>query len=206
MMPEMDGFEFCKQLKSDERTSHIPIVMLTAKANIESRIEGLEIGADDYLTKPFDANEIKVRVRNLLAIRETLKNYYSKGIIDLKPTQIKVNSVDENFILKAKEIIEQNLSDSKFDIELFANAMSVSSVQLRRKIKALTNQTIVEFIRSYRIERAAQLISQNAGNISEIAFNVGFDSVSYFGKIFQEIHGVSPSEYRSNNQKQDKFI
>lgn len=201
MMPEMDGFEFCKLLKSDERTSHIPIVMLTAKANIESRIEGLELGADDYLIKPFDANEIKVRVRNLLAIRETLKNYYQKGIIDLKPTQIKVNSVDESFILRAKEVIERNLSDSKFDIELFADSMSVSSVQLRRKIKALTNQTVVEFIRYYRIERAAQLLSQNAGNISEIAFQVGFDSVSYFGKIFQDIHGVSPSEYRSNNQK-----
>jgi signal transduction histidine kinase/CheY-like chemotaxis protein len=198
MMPEMDGFEFCKQIKSDQKTSHIPIIMLTAKANIESRIEGLELGADDYLIKPFNSNEIKARVRNMILIREKIKNYFTQKVIDLKPNEIKVSSSDEIFIRKIKQVVENNIANSQFNVEQFSNEMDMSMVQLRRKIKALTSQTIVEFIRMYRLERAAQLLAQHAGNVSEIAFNVGFDSLSYFSKVFQESYGVSPSEFRDN--------
>ncbi|MER0438065.1 response regulator [Emticicia sp. W12TSBA100-4] len=202
MMPEMDGFEFCKVLKADEKTSHIPIVMLTAKANIESRIEGLELGADDYLIKPFNSQEMQARVKNLLVIREKLKKYYQKNN-NQKPLDpnVKVNVVDEHFIKKVLEVLDTHLSDSQFSIEQLADKLSLSTTQLRRKIKALCNQTIVEFIRSYRLEKAAQLLSQNAGNVSEIAFNVGFDSLSYFGKVFQETYGVLPSEYKEKAQK-----
>lgn len=202
MMPEMDGFEFCKILKADEKTSHIPIIMLTAKANIESRIEGLELGADDYLIKPFNNQEMEARVKNLLVIREKLKKYYQKNNTQiLVDTHVKTNIIDEQFIKKIKDIIENHLSDSQFSIEQLANEVSLSTTQLRRKIKALSNQTIVEFIRLYRLEKAAQLLNQNAGNISEIAFNVGFDSLSYFSKVFQETYGVSPSDFRENFQK-----
>ncbi|MBA4853888.1 ATP-binding protein [Emticicia sp. BO119] len=198
MMPEMDGFEFCKVLKSDEKTSHIPIIMLTAKANIESRMEGLELGADDYLTKPFYKEEILVRVRNLILIREKLKKWYGKEVVELKPDEIKVNSIDEAFLLKAKAIIEKNLSDSQFDLGRFAGEMAMSTVQLRRKIKALTNQTAVEFIRRYRLQRAANLLRQKAGMVSDIAYQVGFESLPYFTKVFQEEFEITPSEYANS--------
>ncbi|GAB2612706.1 hypothetical protein GCM10027035_06370 [Emticicia sediminis] len=202
MMPEMDGFEFCKILKADEKTSHIPIIMLTAKANIESRIEGLELGADDYLTKPFNSQEMQARVKNLLMIREKLRKYYQKNnnqkLVDV---DVKVNVIDEHFIKKVLGVLDTHLSDSQFSIEQLAEELSLSPTQLRRKIKAMCNQTIVEFIRNYRLEKAAQLLRQNAGNVSEIAFNVGFDSLSYFGKVFQEIYGVLPSEYKEKAQK-----
>lgn len=202
MMPEMDGFEFCKILKADEKTSHIPIVMLTAKANVESRIEGFELGADDYLIKPFNSQEMQARVKNLLVIREKLKKYYQRNSNE-KPEDkdIKINIIDERFLKRVKEIIDAHLSDSQFSIEQLADEVSLSTNQLRRKIKALSNQTIVEFIRVYRLEKAAYLLSQNAGNVSEIAFNVGFDSLSYFSKVFQETYGVLPSDFRGIPQK-----
>lgn len=202
MMPEMDGFEFCKILKADEKTSHIPIVMLTAKANVESRIEGFELGADDYLIKPFNNQEMEARVKNLLVIREKIKKHYQKkGNQNPVGTDVKINVIDEQFIKKIRDIIDINLSDSQFSIEKLADVMTLSTTQLRRKVKALSNQTIVEFIRMYRLEKAAQLLAQNAGNVSEIAFNVGFDSLSYFSKVFQEVYGVLPSDYRDNYQK-----
>ncbi|WP_188771322.1 response regulator [Emticicia aquatilis] len=198
MMPEMDGFEFCKILKADEKTSHIPIVMLTAKANVESRIEGFQLGADDYLTKPFNSHEMQARVKNLLVIREKLKKYYQQSEkTEVIEAEIKINLIDERFIQKVRETIDANLANSQFSIEQLADEVSLSTTQLRRKIKALSNLTIVEFIRLYRLEKAAHLLSQNAGNVSEIAFNVGFDSLSYFAKVFQETYGVLPSDYRS---------
>ena len=199
MMPEMDGFEFCKRLKSDEKTSHIPIIMLTAKANIESRIEGFELGADEYLIKPFNTNEIVARVKNLILTRESLKKYFTKDIIELKPSEIKVNSIDKAFIIKAKSIIEKNLSNSQFDLENFAQEMSMSTVQLRRKIKALTNNTVIEFIRHYRLHQASNLLKQKSGTVSDIAYQVGFESLSYFTKMFQEEFGMTPSEYIAAN-------
>jgi len=195
MMPRLDGFGFCKLLKSDEKTSHIPIVMLTAKATIESKIEGLELGADDYLTKPFDREELLVRVNNLVAQRELLRQKYDKQIVDLKPTEVKVLSIDEKFINRAIEIIEQNLSKSEFTIEQFANEMSMTSVVLRRKIKAVTNQSTTHFVRKYRLQKAANLLLHNTDTVSNIAYQVGFESLSYFTKAFQEEFEKSPSEY-----------
>ncbi|GGD44340.1 hypothetical protein GCM10011514_05360 [Emticicia aquatilis] len=197
MMPEMDGFEFCKHIKSDERTSHIPIIMLTAKANIESRIEGLELGADDYLIKPFNKEEVEARVKNLIAIRENLKKYYSKDLVKENPDAVKISAVDAGFLNKIKEIIEENIGNTNFDVEQFAAAMNMSSVQLRRKIKSLTNYTVVEFVRNYRLQKAAEMLTQKTGNVSEIAYRVGFESLPYFSKTFQEFYGVSPSEYTS---------
>lgn len=194
MMPVMDGFEFCKKLKSAEKTSHIPVVMLTAKGSMESRIEGLELGADDYLTKPFNADEIKARVGNLIKTREKLRQLYSQRIVELKPTEIKVSSMDEAFMEKAKAIVEKHLSESAFDMGRFADEMNMTAVQLRRKLKALTNYTSNEFVRKYRLERAAQLLAQKSATVSEIAFDVGFENLSYFSKMFQEEFGKLPSE------------
>jgi signal transduction histidine kinase/DNA-binding response OmpR family regulator len=199
MMPEMDGFEFCKTIKSDERTSHIPVIMLTAKADVSSRIEGFELGADDYLTKPFNSTEIISRVKNLVLTRESLKKHYYSQTANSNQIDIKIQSADEKFLARANEIIEQNIADTQFNVDLFASSMNLSSVQLRRKIKALTNLTVVEFIRIYRLNKAAILLKNKAGNISEIAYMVGFDSLTYFGRMFQEVYSMSPTEYRNLN-------
>jgi DNA-binding response OmpR family regulator len=195
MMPKMDGFELCKSIKTNEKTSHIPVILLTAKATIESRIEGFEHEADDYLTKPFNRKEIKARVRNVILVREKMKNYFSEKVVNLKPNEIKVSSLDEIFIQKAIAIIEQNLSDSKYDVVQFSQEMNMSASQLLRKLKALTNLTANEFIRDFRLHRAAELLSKKSGTVSEIAFQVGFEHLSYFSKVFQEKFGQLPSEY-----------
>jgi signal transduction histidine kinase/DNA-binding response OmpR family regulator len=195
MMPEMDGFEFCEYLKTNELTSHIPVIMLTAKANIESRIEGLELGADDYLIKPFNAKEIQVRVKNLIEKQLKLQEYFGNNSIDLKPSEVKVNSMDVEFINKAKEVLEKHLANKDFGAEEFAKEMALSQKQFLRKLKALTNLTINEFIRDFRLQRAAYLLSEKSANISEIAFQVGYESLSYFAKTFKEKYGKLPSEY-----------
>ncbi|MCU0324488.1 MAG: ATP-binding protein [Spirosomaceae bacterium] len=196
MMPEMDGFEFCKRMKTDEKTSHIPIIMLTAKANVESRIEGLGLGADDYLIKPFHKEEIEVRARNLISIRENLKKQFSKEIINLNPEEIKVNSIDAKFLNKIKEVVESNITNQRFDVEQFASAMNMSAVQLRRKMKSLTNFTVVEYVRNFRLQKAANLLKHKTASVSEIAYQVGFESLPYFSRVFQEHYGVPPSEYK----------
>lgn len=195
MMPEMDGFEFCKTLKSDERTSHIPVIMLTAKAKIESKIEGFELGADDYLLKPFNTDEIKARVKNLIEKQKRLRELYVGKTIDLKPSEIWVNSLDEAFLLKIKQILEKNLSESSFGAEQFADEMNLSHYQLSRKLKALTNQNINEFIRDFRLQRAADLLSKKAATVSEIAYQVGYENLSYFTKSFKGKFGKPPSEF-----------
>lgn len=195
MMPRLDGLGFCKILKSDEKTSHIPVVMLTAKANVESRIEGFELGADDYLTKPFNKEELQVRVRNLVNQREILRQKYNRQVVDLKPTEVILPSIDEKFINKAKEVVEKYISKSEFNVEQFAEEMNLSSVVLRRKIKAVTNQSATQFVRKYRLQKAANLLQNSADTVSNIAYQVGFESLSYFTRAFQEEFGKSPSEY-----------
>ena len=196
MMPEMDGFEFCKYLKTHELTSHIPVVMLTAKANMESRIEGLALGADDYLIKPFNTQEIKVRVKNLLDKQENLRQYFTRNNAEIE--SVKINPIEIIFFTKTKDILAKHLSESTYEVEHFCQEMNMSSSQLRRKIKALTNQTIVEFIRDFRLQTAAELLMNYS--VSDVAFRVGFESLSYFTKAFQEKFGVLPSEFKGKKE------
>jgi transcriptional regulator GlxA family with amidase domain len=190
----MDGVELCKKLKTDERTSHIPVIMLTAKATVESRIEGLETGADAYMTKPFNMQELQTRLKNLIEQRKILRERFSKEA-ELGPSDIAVTSVDEKFLNKAIQIIEDNLGDFDFDVTAMTVEIGMSRMQLFRKLKALTNQTPSEFIRTIRLKRAAQLLKKNFGNVAEITYEVGFNNLSYFAKCFRELYGVSPSEY-----------
>jgi len=194
MMPKMDGVELCEKLKTDERTSHIPVIMLTAKTSVEDRIEGLETGADDYLTKPFNIKELRVRVKNLIEQRQKLRERFRKELM-LEPREIAVTSADERFITQSLEIIEKNLSDQDFNVEQFGSELAMSRMQLFRKIKALTDQSPSEYIRTIRLKRAAQLIKSNYGNLAEITYEVGFNNPSYFAKCFRELYGVAPSEY-----------
>ena len=194
MMPRMDGLELCRHLKTDERTSHIPVIMLTARASVESKLDGLETGADDYVTKPFHPQELHIRVRNLIDGRRNLRARFGREV-KLQPKDITVSSADEKFLQNAIAVVEKHMSDSDFSVEALENEMMMSKMQLYRKLKALTDQSPSEFVRTLRLKRAASLISQRSGNISEIAYEVGFNNLSYFAKCFKDHYGVPPSEY-----------
>jgi len=193
MMPEMDGYSLCKKLKADERTSHIPVILLTARAGEEDKLNGLETGADDYLTKPFSSKELSLRVRNLIEIRQTLRKKFSSSLI-IKPKEIATGSIDKLFLEKAMNVVEKNISNDKFSVEEFSSEMSLSHSQLHRKLKALVNQSAIQFIRSIRMQRALELLQSNSGNIAEVAWQVGFGDPSYFTKTFSKHFGYLPSD------------
>jgi DNA-binding response OmpR family regulator len=201
MMPEMDGYELSRKLKSDERTSHIPVIILTARAGMESKIEGLETGADDFIIKPFDTDELLVRIRNLILQRKILQERFLKNaeIIGLNRLMglpdSGITPVDQQFLRKAISMVEQHLDDDKFTVEKFIEAMAVSQMQLYRKLKALVNLSTSEFIRFVRLNNAALLLRQQAGNIAEIAYAVGFNNPSYFAECFKKQFGQTPSEF-----------
>jgi signal transduction histidine kinase/DNA-binding response OmpR family regulator len=202
MMPKMDGFEFCHRIKTKELTSHIPVILLTARAAREDKLEGLDTGVDDYVTKPFDADELRARVRNLIEQRRRLRERFSREIT-LQPKDIAITTYDERFLSRAMEIVEKHISNPDFSTETFAKQMGVSRMQLNRKLRALTDQATGEFVRSMRLKRAAQLLANKGGTtIVEIAYEVGFSSPAYFAKCFREQFGLSPSEYvrRANKQ------
>ena len=194
MMPKMDGYALSKQLRGDEKTSHIPIIMLTARAEETDKIAGLEIGVDDYLTKPFSPNELQARVRNLIALRKRLRERFS-GTTLIKPSEVTVASVDQKFLERLQEIVEANMENEDFDLQTLSAKTGMSERQLERKLKALIGQTPNQFVRSMRLQRAKQLLEQNAGTVSEIAYMVGFNSIPYFSKVFRKAFGKPPSEY-----------
>lgn len=194
MMPEVDGVELSNTLKTNEKTSHIPIILLTAKADRNTKLDGLKTGADDFLTKPFDNEELKVRIQNLIAQREKLKAKYEQTL-RLSPSKIKVQSPEESFIKRALEIVDINLSNSEFTVQAFQKEVGMSRMQLHRKLKALTNFSASEFIRDIRLQRAADLLSQNSLTISEVAYSCGFNSTSYFTQCFAQKFGIPPSKH-----------
>lgn len=194
MMPRMDGVKMCNKLKTDERTSHIPVIMLTAKAEEEDKLVGLETGADAYIIKPFSMKEVKVRVRKLIEQRKKLRDRFSREIT-LEPKDITITSIDEKFLLNTMAVIEEHMDDNEFEVRKLQDEVGMSRMQLFRKLKALTGQTPSEFIRTIRLKRAAKLIEQNFGNIAQVAYEVGFNNLSYFAKCFKEFFKVAPSEY-----------
>jgi len=202
MMPEMDGFELCEKLKSDERTSHIPVILLTAKADLNSKIVGLEFGADDYISKPFEADELKVRSKNLIEQRKKLREKFTK-MIDVKPKVIATTSMDEQFLQRLLTIFEDHISEPDFSTEDFAREVGISRMNLNRKLQALTNQSTHEFIRSLRLKRAAQLLKMTAGPIFEVAYQVGFTNTSHFAKAFRNMYGQSPSAFSEAEKYQN---
>ncbi|MEB2778138.1 response regulator [Algoriphagus sp. D3-2-R+10] len=195
MMPKMDGIELCRELKTDVHTSHIPVIMLTAKAGIENKIEGLETGADDYLTKPFDGKELLVRSRNLIEQRQKLRELYGNKEIQLDPRKVTATSIDQKFLEQVLELLETNFSDPEFGVPHMQDALAMSKTQLHRKLKALTNEAPGELLRNFRLKRAAQLLLQKSDSVTQIAYMVGFNNLSYFAKCFKELYGVAPSTY-----------
>ena len=198
MMPIMDGTTMCKQIKSNIATSHIPVILLTAKTSEDAQKQGYTLGADAYITKPFDANMLEIRVTNLLKSRKNLIDKFRKDII-LQPKELTVTSTDELFLQKAIGLVEDNLSNPEFMVNDFINEMGMSRSVLYRKLKALTDQSLTEFIRTIKLKRAGQLITQSQLNISEIAFDLGFNDLKHFRKSFQKLFNELPSEYRQNH-------
>ena len=194
MMPEMDGYTFCSEIKKDELTSHIPLILLTARAGHEDKMEGLETGADDFLVKPFDSQELAARVKNLIEQRRNLRRRFSREPY-LSFNKITTTSVDERFLSQLKTIIEDNITNPGLDVNYLAEEMGNSYTHLYRKIKALVGLSPAAFIRLVRLTKAQQLLKNNHGNISEVAFEVGFESLHYFSRCFSKQYGMSPSVF-----------
>ncbi len=195
MMPEKDGFELCDTLKQDERTSHIPIILLTAKADLDSRISGLERGADAYLTKPFEQKELLIRLKKLLELRKRLQERYKT--FDFKPFEEEnPTSREDAFLIKVQKLIEENISDDNFGNVQLAKKMNLSESQLYRKIKALTDKSPVPFIRSVRLYKGKELLQSTEMNVSEVAYEVGFTDPAYFSRVFSKEFNISPNAIR----------
>jgi signal transduction histidine kinase/ligand-binding sensor domain-containing protein/DNA-binding response OmpR family regulator len=202
MMPVMDGIELCRKLKSDVRTSHIPIVLLTARTAALYKLEGFETGADDYLTKPFRLDELKIRMKNILNNRKLLRERYMKEAL-LQPRELLVASPDEKFLMKLIRIIEDHIDQAELKVELLTQELAMSHSVIYKKIKALTGQSLVEFVRDIRLKRAAQLLSQNALSVTEICYQVGFTDRRYFSQVFKKKYGKTPTEFA--NKKDSKI-
>ncbi len=199
MMPGKDGYEVCHYLKNDIRTSHIPIILLTAKSAREEKLEGLHQGADDYLIKPFDSEELEVRVRNLIALRKQLRTRFSKSIA-IKPSEVSTNSMDQQFMKNALYIVEKHMADENFNIDIMTREIGMSATQLNHKLRSLIDKSTNQFIKSIRLQRAADLLAQDTGTISEIAFQTGFRSSAYFAASFKSHFGATPKLYKEKNK------
>ena len=194
MMPKMDGIEFCEKIKSEIKTSHIPVILLTARTSLIFKMEGLESGADDYINKPFNVKELMLKVRNHIHRMEQLREKFntSKNIV---PSEVTFSSIDEELLQKAIAVVEKNIGNEFFDIPLFCEELGVSRTMLFSKIKAWTEMTPNEFIQSMRMKRAAQLLEQNKLSVSQICYKVGYKNPKYFSRSFQKHFKLTPSQY-----------
>ena len=195
MMPNMDGFEFSKIIKGNQETSHVPIVMLTAKTSTESKIASYEQGVDNYLTKPFNTKELKSILYNLSSNRRKLQQIYARELVDLKPNEVRVDSKEKQFLDSLKNYLEENFSNSNLSVSDIATFLKMSDTQLRRKLKSISNYSPNEYLRMFRLKKAADLLDSKSNSVSEIAYQVGFENLSYFSKVFQKEYNCQPSEY-----------
>ena len=194
MMPEMDGLSLCRHLKENEKTAHIPVILLTARTSTVFKVEGFNSGADAYVTKPFNPKVLKAQVSSILQARKKLKEYFSK-IVTLEPTNIEITSFDEKFLNEIIALVENNLTNDLLSRDFLAQSMAMSPSTFYRKIKTLTGHTTNAFIRSIRLKRAGQMMHDSGLNISEIAYQVGYNDLKYFRTCFREQFGMNPSEY-----------
>lgn len=203
MMPVMDGFELCKNIKMNFDCSHIPVILLTAKNTLQSKIEGLEIGADAYIEKPFSPEYLQVQIANLLANRNKIKEYFAHSpLVHIK--SIAYSRSDETFLEKLNEAIYNNLEDQNLDVEKLAKVMNMSRPTLFRKIKSISDMTPNELINISRLKRAAELLAEGSYKIYEVADMVGYSSQTNFGRLFHKQFGMTPSDYVSRKQAEKK--
>jgi signal transduction histidine kinase/ligand-binding sensor domain-containing protein/DNA-binding response OmpR family regulator len=200
MMPVMDGLMLCAKLKKDPQTSHIPVILLTARSSLLFKVQGLEMGADEYITKPFQPLYLKTRIKNLINQRKMLKKNFSNKIY-VKPKEITINNADEEFLQKVIDLVDKHMANYEYNVNHLCKDLGMSRSQLYRKFKAITDQSGNEFIRTQRIIRGSQLLEQSKMTIAEVTYAVGFNDVRYFRTRFAEHFGMSPSEYVSKFRK-----
>jgi len=200
MMPVMDGLELCRKIKHDTSTSHIPVILLTARSAEEPKLEGFQVGANDYVTKPFSFEMLQSRIKNLLSQADAMRKLFQKQV-EVNPTEISITSVDEQFLRQALEAVEKNISDPDFSVEDLSRALHMSRVALYKKLLALTGKSPLDFIKSIRLKRAARLLEKSQCTVSEIAYEVGFNNPKYFARTFRKEFGVLPSEYIARKEK-----
>ena len=196
MMPVMDGIMLCKKIKESPRTSHIGIILLTAKNLVSQKIEGIRVGADAYLTKPFDVELLIATIDHLLKRKQELSSYFKSEVLTHPEFETSKENVDDKFVKKVANIIEANISNPDFNVEILSKEIGVSSTHLYRKLKSLTHYSAKDIIKKYRLKKASLLLKNNEGNISEIMYEVGFSSLSYFAKCFKSEFGLSPKDYQ----------
>ncbi len=194
MMPDMDGITFCRKIKNDPRTSHIPVILLTARSTDDQKLEGFSTGAIDYITKPFSFEILQARIKNIMAQQESMRKLFQRQI-EINPAEIASSPVDENFIARAVEVVEKNIMETEFSVEDLSKALLMSRVALYKKLLSLTGKAPLDFIRTIRMKRAAQLLEKTQMSVSEIAYEVGFSNPKYFTKYFKKEFNTLPSEY-----------
>jgi YesN/AraC family two-component response regulator len=197
-MPVMDGISLCRELKSSEKTSHIPVVLLTARTSLIFKVEGLETGADDYVIKPFSAKVLRLKIKNILRTRDALRRQFtSQELLEIEPSKVTLNSTDEAFLHRVIASVEKNMSNAEYSVESMVQGVGMSRMQLYRKLKAVSGQSANEFIRTLRLKRAAQLLVQKQLTIAEVTYAVGFNDLQYFRESFKKYFGMTPSEYEA---------
>jgi YesN/AraC family two-component response regulator len=199
-MPHMDGIQLCKKIKADKRTSHIPVILLTALTEEQNQITGLKTGASDYITKPFNFEVLQAKIKNLLLLNDVLKNTYSKRVDILSP-KIEIESASDKLLVSLTKYIEDNLTDTQLSVENLSKHAGMSRSTLYNKLLELTGTTPVEFIRSVKLSKAAQLLEKSDMTIAEICYTVGFSTPNYFAKSFKAKFNMLPSEYVSKMRK-----
>lgn len=199
MMPQKDGYELCRELKSDERLNHIPVILLTAKARDEEKMDGLSAGADDYICKPFNGQELLIRAENLISIRSMLRRRFSDEVV-ISGSDVHVRSADAEFLERVREVVEDRMGDPAFKVSDVAEEVGLSARQLRRRLQALIDVSPSGYVRALRLERARRLLEQKADTVSQIAYAVGFNDEKYFSRLFRQVYGILPSEVGRNGQ------
>jgi DNA-binding response OmpR family regulator len=200
MMPKMDGYQLCREIKQDIRVSHIPIILLTAKAGDENKLQGIEAGADDYIAKPFNMEMLALKVSRILERQRLLHNHFRQKV-SIDPKGVEITPMDEKFVKKAVALVEANIENTEFLVEDLCREMGMSRVYFYKKILSLTDKTPSEFIRFIRLKRAADLLEKSQLFVNEVAYKVGFNDPKYFRKYFKDEFGVSPNEYKKRFEK-----
>jgi signal transduction histidine kinase/ligand-binding sensor domain-containing protein/DNA-binding response OmpR family regulator len=204
MMPEVNGIDFCKKIKADSRTSHIPFVLLTAHASEDKKLDGLNIGANDYITKPFSFDILLSRIRNLITQRELLQKVFEKKI-SVQTSEDKIVSLDDKLVQNAIRVVEENLSNPDFSVEMMSRELGISRVHLYKKLLAITGQSPVEFIRKIRLQHAAQFLQKSQLTVAEVAYKVGFNNRKYFTKYFKDEYKILPSQYAESSKQGEEL-
>jgi len=194
MMPVMDGLHLCKLIKQNLQTCHIPVIVLSAKADLKEQLEGLQVGADDYIPKPFSLVMVATKIKNLFRTRRRAIDFYSKSM-EIEPEKVALNPLDEELLKKAIEVMEKHMDDIEFTTDEFARELCMSRSNLHLKMKALTGESTNEFIRKMRFNKACKLLKEGKYTVAEISSMVGYNTPSYFAACFKKYMGCLPSEY-----------